>query len=74
MEQPSDMLLKGSLARCGDCTILYGLKQSPQAWFGKFNRIIQELDMTHSEADHCVFYRHSASNLCIFLCWGYCYY
>jgi len=38
---------------------LYGLKQSPRAWFGKFNNVVQQFGMTHSEADHSVFYRHS---------------
>ncbi|XP_070044109.1 retrovirus-related Pol polyprotein from transposon RE1 isoform X1 [Nicotiana tomentosiformis] len=46
---------------------LYGLKQSPRAWFGKFSTVIQEFDMTRSEADHSVFYRHSASSLSIYL-------
>ncbi|XP_070044037.1 uncharacterized mitochondrial protein AtMg00810-like [Nicotiana tomentosiformis] len=43
------------------------LKQSPRAWFGKFSTIIQEFGMTRSEADHSVFYRHSAPNLYIYL-------
>ncbi|OIT00613.1 phosphoglucomutase, cytoplasmic [Nicotiana attenuata] len=42
---------------------LYGLKQSSRAWFGKFNTVIQEFGMTRSEADHSVFYRHSASSI-----------
>jgi len=38
---------------------LYGLKQSPRAWFGKFSSVIQQFGMTCSEADHSVVYRHS---------------
>ncbi|XP_058765320.1 uncharacterized mitochondrial protein AtMg00810-like [Vicia villosa] len=45
---------------------LYGLKQSPRAWFGKFNTVVQQFSMVHSEADHFVFYRHSAQG-CIYL-------
>lgn len=36
------------------CT-LYGLKQSPQAWFGRFSFVIQEFGMIQSEIDHSVF-------------------
>nr|XP_009780762.1 PREDICTED: uncharacterized protein LOC104229761 [Nicotiana sylvestris] len=69
MEQPPGFVAQGEFSGCV-CRLrrsLYGLKQSPQAWFGKFNTIIQEFDMTRSEADHSVFYRHSAPNLCIYL-------
>jgi len=37
---------------------LYGLKQSPKAWFGKFSSVVKEFGMTRSEADHSVFYLH----------------
>jgi len=39
---------------------LYGLKQSPRAWFGKFSSVVQQFGMTRSEADHSIFYRHSS--------------
>ena len=45
---------------------LYGLKQSPRAWFGRFSHAAQQFDMTRSEADHSIFYRHSAQG-CIYL-------
>jgi len=45
---------------------LYGLKQSPRAWLGKFNNIVQQFGMTRSEADHSIFYRRSGVE-CIYL-------
>jgi len=45
---------------------LYGLKQSPRAWFGKFSNVVQQFGMTRSEADHSIFYRHSSAG-CIYL-------
>ena len=50
-----------------DCVGHYGLKQSPRAWSGKFSTVIHDFGMIHSEVDHFVFYRHSATNLCIYL-------
>ncbi|PNX95064.1 pentatricopeptide repeat-containing protein mitochondrial-like [Trifolium pratense] len=29
---------------------LYGLKQSPRAWFGRFSTVVQQFGMIHSEA------------------------
>ena len=45
---------------------LYGLKQSPRAWFGRFNIVVQAFGLTRSKADHSIFYCHSSS-LCIYL-------
>nr|KYP53748.1 Retrovirus-related Pol polyprotein from transposon TNT 1-94 [Cajanus cajan] len=45
---------------------LYGLKQSPRAWFGRFSTVVQQFGMTRSEADHSVFYRNSTVR-CIYL-------
>ncbi|KAL6313121.1 hypothetical protein AAG906_021652 [Vitis piasezkii] len=42
---------------------LYGLKQSPRAWFGKFSEVIQEFGMNKSKVDHSVFYRQSANGI-----------
>ncbi|RVW17624.1 Retrovirus-related Pol polyprotein from transposon RE1 [Vitis vinifera] len=33
---------------------LYGLKQSPRAWFSRFSSVVQEFDMFHSITDHSV--------------------
>ena len=40
---------------------LYGLKQSHQAWFGRFSLVIQEFGMIHSTTDHLIFYHHTSS-------------
>jgi len=45
---------------------LYGLKQSPRAWFGKFSNVVQQFGMTQCEANHFVFYQHSSAG-CIYL-------
>nr|CAN79194.1 hypothetical protein VITISV_000236 [Vitis vinifera] len=46
---------------------LYGLKQSPWVWFGRFSSIVQEFGMLRSEVDHSVFYHHNSSSQCIYL-------
>ena len=35
---------------------LYGLKQSPRAWFSRFSSVVQEFGMIQSVADHSVFF------------------
>ena len=68
MEQPPGLVAQGqssSLVRRLRRS-LYGLKQSPQAWFGKFSTVLQQFGMTHSGADHSVFYRHSTQSRCIY--------
>ena len=58
MEQPPGFVAQGESSSlvCLLRRSLYGLKQSPRAWFWKFNTVIQEFGMTRSEADHTVFY------------------
>ncbi|RVW16796.1 Retrovirus-related Pol polyprotein from transposon RE2 [Vitis vinifera] len=46
---------------------LYGLKQSPRAWFGRFSYVVQEFGMLRSTADHSVFYHHNSLGQCIYL-------
>ena len=46
---------------------LYGLKQSPRAWFGRFSSVVQEFGMLRSTTDHSVFYHHNSSGQCIYL-------
>ncbi|RVW12608.1 Copia protein [Vitis vinifera] len=38
---------------------LYGLKQSPRAWFERFGKVIKHYGYTQSQADHTIFYKHS---------------
>ena len=58
MEQPPGIVAQeeSSSLACRLHRSLYGLKQFSQSWFGKFNTVIQEFGMTHSGADHSVFY------------------
>jgi len=68
MEQPLGFVAQGESSGlvCHLCESLYGLKQSPRAWFGKFSNVVQQFGMTHTEADHSVFYRHSSVG-CIYV-------
>nr|KYP62842.1 Retrovirus-related Pol polyprotein from transposon TNT 1-94 [Cajanus cajan] len=68
MKQPPGFVAQGESSNlvCCLCKSLYGLKQSPRAWFGRFNTVTQQFGMTRSEADHSVFYRHSTVG-CIYL-------
>lgn len=38
---------------------LYGLKQSPRAWFERFGKVVKNLGYSQSQADHTMFYKHS---------------
>ena len=56
MEQPPGFIAQGEPGlvcrlRCS----LYGLKQSPRAWFDRFSSIVQEFGMLRSMVDHSVF-------------------
>lgn len=45
MEQPPGFVAQGKYRKvCHLKKTLYGLKQSPWAWFDKFSEVIQELD------------------------------
>jgi len=50
---------------CKLCRSLYGLKQSPRAWFGKFNHIYQFFGLKCSEVDHSVLYCHTYPRKCV---------
>ncbi|KAL0386245.1 UNVERIFIED_CONTAM: Retrovirus-related Pol polyprotein from transposon TNT 1-94 [Sesamum radiatum] len=40
---------------------LYGLKQSPRAWFGRFTKTMLAMGYTQSQGDHTLFAKHSAT-------------
>ncbi|RVW36769.1 Retrovirus-related Pol polyprotein from transposon RE1 [Vitis vinifera] len=46
---------------------LYGLKQSPRAWFDRFSSVVQEFGMLCSTANHSFFYHHNSLGQCIYL-------
>ena len=61
MEQPSGFVAQGEIGKvCRLRMSLYGLKQSPYAWFGKFSQAVEEFGMQKSKSDHFVFYRNSS--------------
>ena len=67
MEQPLGFVSQGESGLV--CTLrlsIYGLKQSPRAWFGRFGSVVQEFGMTWSTSDHFVFYHHTSLGQCIY--------
>jgi len=42
---------------------LYGLKQSPRAWVGKFSKVVESFGLSQSKSDHSVFYKNSEGTL-----------
>ncbi|PNY09233.1 retrovirus-related Pol polyprotein from transposon TNT 1-94 [Trifolium pratense] len=55
MEQPLGFVPQGECNLvCKLHKSLYGLKQSPQAWFGRFSKVLQQFGMILCEADHPV--------------------
>ena len=68
MEQPPGFVAQGESGLvCRLLKFLYGLKQSPRCWFGRFSKAIQQFGMIRSEVDHSVFYKFSDSNQCVYL-------
>uniref|UniRef100_A0A8R7PAF0 Reverse transcriptase Ty1/copia-type domain-containing protein n=1 Tax=Triticum urartu TaxID=4572 RepID=A0A8R7PAF0_TRIUA len=46
---------------------LYGLKQSPRAWFDRFRRSLLKMGYHQSNADHTLFYKRNMSKLAILI-------
>jgi len=67
MDQPSGFLSPVTPPLFVSFVSLYGLKQSPRAWFGRFSSAVLEFGMTHCEVDHSVIFLHSKSGLCFYL-------
>ncbi|KAL0534363.1 hypothetical protein IC582_028653 [Cucumis melo] len=64
MEQPPGFVAQGESDKvCHLQKSLYGLKQSPRAWFGKFNHALVRFGMQKSTYDHYVFYRQSDNGI-----------
>jgi hypothetical protein len=67
MEQPPGFVAQGESGKiCKLRKSLYGLKQSPRAWFGRFNAVVTEFGLRRSSYDHSVFFTSSSSG-CILL-------
>ncbi|KAG2406196.1 Retrovirus-related Pol polyprotein from transposon RE1 Retro element 1 [Vigna angularis] len=68
MEQPPGFVAQGESGLvCKLRRSLYGLKQSPRAWFGKFSQVVQKFGLKRCEADHSVFYGHYSPDKCVYL-------
>jgi len=39
---------------------LYGLKQSPRAWFERFGKAVKSYGYIQSQADHTLFFKHAS--------------
>ena len=64
MEQPLGFIAQGEIGKvCRYRKSLYGLKQRPYAWFGKFSKAVEEFGMQKSKSDHSVFYKNSGSGI-----------
>ena len=46
---------------------LYGLKQSPRAWFGRFMKAVQQHGFIQAQVDHTMFYKKQATGITILI-------
>jgi hypothetical protein len=61
MEVPPGLASFGTKGKvCRLKKSLYGLKQSPRAWFDRFRRAICDIGYAQCNCDHTVFYKHSS--------------
>ena len=64
MEKPPRFVARGEIGKvCRLWKSLYGLKQSPRAWFGKFIQAVETFGMQKSKSNHSVFYKNSSSGI-----------
>ena len=68
MEQPPRFVAQGEIGKVFHLRkSLYDLKQSPHAWFGKFNQAIEDFGMQKSKFYHSVFYKNSSSGIILYV-------
>ncbi|KAL0423678.1 UNVERIFIED_CONTAM: Retrovirus-related Pol polyprotein from transposon RE1 [Sesamum radiatum] len=67
MEQPPGYVAQGEKQRmvCKLKKAIYGLKQSPRAWFDKFSRIIGEFGFSRCQADYSVFVQTTKTGMVV---------
>ncbi|RVW90322.1 Retrovirus-related Pol polyprotein from transposon RE1 [Vitis vinifera] len=61
---------KGSMAKNQVCKLqksLYGLKQSPRAWFDRFTKAVLKLGYKQDQADHTLFVKKSHAGKMVIL-------
>ena len=62
MEQPSGYIAQRE-QKCHFNKVIYGLKQSPRAWFEKFSLTISVIEFHQCHSDHSVFIRRTKSGI-----------
>lgn len=69
MEQPPGYVAQGEDATkvCHLKKAIYGLKQSPKAWFDKFSNVLGNIGFKQCKSDHSVFVRHRTSGIVILI-------
>ena len=60
MDSPSDFESQFSQKICKLQKSLYGLKQSPRAWFERFAQFIKKLGYSQCQSDHTLLVKHSS--------------
>jgi len=58
---------KGSTQVCKLKKDLYGLKQSPRAWFGRFTQVMKKFGYTQSNSDQTLFIKHIMGKLVVLI-------
>lgn len=61
MDPPPGIDCGGSV--CKLRRALYGLKQSPRAWFGRFSNFMKQIGFKQSDADHTLFVRNNGGRI-----------
>lgn len=67
MIQPQGYEIQGDQTSMCRLRKVYGLKQSPRAWFDKFNTAIAQFSLQRSVSDHSVFVCRSSFGTFIFV-------
>ena len=63
IEQPPGFVARGKIRKvCRLRKSLYGLKQSPRAWFSKFSQAVETFGIQKSKSNYSVFYKNSNSS------------
>ena len=56
MVKPPEFVAQGESGKvCRLHKAIYGLKQSPRAWFGKFSEVVLKFGLQRCHSDHSVF-------------------
>ena len=65
MKQPPGYVAQGETRVCKLKKTIYGLKQSPRAWFNKFNKVAMQFDFQMCNFEHLIFIRQRSTGYVI---------